>query len=522
MTVLTAQRLVERSLRTWAARTAIVDGDRRLTYAQVGERSARLANVLLAAGAGPDRPAATLLPNCLEFPEVDIACTRAGITRLGISDRLSADECAYLLGDSEAAVLVAAPSLLAPLADEIPDSVRLVLIVGDGADVSVRGAVLDYESALRDASPALAVAPVGPEVPNYILYTSGTTGRPKGATHTQGGRAASTIGMLASELDLTPSSVMLHAGPLTHGSGSKLISFLVAGGCNVVLPRFTPDAFAAAVRDHRGTHTFLVPTMIQRLVDSGDDVAAAVSALAQISFGGAPISPTAFRRAIDRFGPILTQVYGSSEAPHPVTIMRPSDYVDSGASDAILMSAGRAAYGVELRIVDDEEREVPVGEPGELQVLSPNLMRGYWRNESATADVLTADGWYRAGDIATVDAEGFVTFRDRKRDLIISGGLNVYPSEVERVIAEHPAVREVAVVGAPDDEWGEAVVAYIVPVGSAPSSEEIIEWTRSRLAHYKKPRHVEFLEQMPLGSSNKVLKRELRDRLWSERDRRVG
>ena len=521
MTTMTAQRLVEQSLRTWRARIAVVDGERRLSYAQLAERSARLANVLLAAGAGPDRPAATLLSNCLEFPEVDVACTRAGITRLGISDRLSPDECGYLLGDSDAAVLVASPSLLALLVDEIPDSVELVLIVGDGA-APVRATSLGYEDALLDASPVLTVATVSPDTPNYLLYTSGTTGRPKGATHTHGGRAASTIGMLASELNLSPSSVMLHTGPVTHGSGSKLISFLVAGACNVVLPKFTPEAFAAAVRQEGGTHTFLVPTMIQRLAEAGDDVTAAVAQLEQISFGGAPISTTVFRRAIERFGSILTQVYGSSEAPHPVTILRPCDYVDASVSDEILISAGRAAYGVELRLVDDAGLEVATGELGELQVLSPNLMRGYWRNDAATADVMTADGWYRAGDLATRDDDGFVTFRDRKRDLIISGGLNVYPSEVERVIAEHPSVREVAVVGAPDEEWGEAVVAYVVPVGSAPTSEEIIEWTRSRLAHYKKPRHVEFLDSLPLGSSNKVLKRELRDRLWQDRDRRVG
>jgi acyl-CoA synthetase (AMP-forming)/AMP-acid ligase II len=262
--------------------------------------------------------------------------------------------------------------------------------------------------------------------------------------------------------------------------------------------------------------------MIQRLVEAGDEVAAATARLEQISFGGAPISADAFRRAIERFGPILTQVYGSSEAPHPITILRPCDYGGVEASDEILTSAGRAAYGVDLRLVDESDCEVPEGELGELQVRSPNLMRGYWRNERATSEVFAPDGWYRAGDLATIDEQGFVTFRDRKRDLIISGGLNIYPSEVERVIAAHPGVRDVAVVGAPDDEWGESVVAYVVPVNGEVTAAEIVEWTRDRLAHYKKPRRVEFLERLPLGTSNKVLKRELREQLWRERDRRVG
>ncbi|MES1246472.1 MAG: AMP-binding protein [Actinomycetota bacterium] len=519
----TAQRLVERSLRVWRDRVAVYDGDRELTYAGLLERSARLANVFLAAGASAERPAATLVPNMLEFIEVDVACTRAGVTRLGISDKLSAEEAVYLLGNSQASVLVATRALFEPVAAELPDTVRVVLLVdGDGSMTAGSAQVLEYELALLEASQALHVPAVSPETPNYILYTSGTTGRPKGATHTHGGRAASTLNMLASELVLGRRSAMLHAAPVTHGSGSKLISFLGVGGANVILPKFTPEAFAAAVRRYGATHTFLVPTMIQRLLEGDDEVRAAVGELEQISFGGAPISAALFRRAIDAFGPILTQVYGTSEAPHPVTLLRPRDYDAPDVSDAVLTSAGRIAYGVDVKFVDDDGAEVEQGGHGELLIRSSNLMSGYWRNPEATAETFDAEGWYRTGDIAVLDEDGYVTFQDRKRDLIISGGLNVYPSEVERVIAAHPGVREVAVVGAPDEEWGESVVAYVVPVSTDVSSEQIIEWTRERLAHYKKPRKVEFLERMPLGSSNKILKRELRDRLWQGHERRVN
>jgi acyl-CoA synthetase (AMP-forming)/AMP-acid ligase II len=485
-------------------------------------RTGRVANVLLDAGAGPDNPAATLLPNALEFVEVDVACTRAGVTRLGISDRLSAQECRYLLSDSEAAVLVVTRSLFEALEDDLPDSLRLILLVDGGDARNGSLPLLAYEDALAAASSSFTSVSVPPESANYILYTSGTTGRPKGATHTHRGRAASTLNMLASELVLGRRPVMLHAGPLTHGSGSKLISFLAAGGVNVILPKFTPEAFAHAITEEHATHTFLVPTMIQRLLEAGDAVVERVSALEQISFGGSPISAALFRRAIESFGPILTQVYGSSEAPHPITVLRPSEYVDAEAPDAVLTSAGRVAYGVDVMFVDDDGIEVAQGELGELLIRSANLMRGYWRNAAATEEVFTEDGWYRAGDVATVDKEGNVTFRDRKRDLIISGGLNVYPSEVERAIAEHPGVREVAVVGAPDPEWGEMVVAYVVATDGDLDEQQLIEWTRDRLAHYKKPKRVEFLDVMPLGSSNKVLKRELRDKLWQGQDRRVN
>jgi acyl-CoA synthetase (AMP-forming)/AMP-acid ligase II len=215
-------------------------------------------------------------------------------------------------------------------------------------------------------------------------------------------------------------------------------------------------------------------------------------------------------------------VYGSSEAPHPITLLRPADYKDTNAPDSTLTSAGRVAYGVDVKLVDDDGEEVSHGELGELLIRSANLMRGYWRNEEATAEVFTDDGWYRAGDLATVDDDGYVTFQDRKRDLIISGGLNVYPSEVERAIAEHPGVRDVAVVGAPDEEWGEAVVAYVVATDDGLDAAQVIEWTRERLAHYKKPQRVVFLDSLPLGSSNKVLKRELRDKLWQGHERRVN
>jgi acyl-CoA synthetase (AMP-forming)/AMP-acid ligase II len=522
--MLTAQRLLERALAAYGDRTAVVDGTRRLTYRQLGERSARLGNALLAVGADASRPAAALLPNRAEYIEFDVATARAGITRIGISDRLGTDEARYILEHSGAVALVTTPELLAAV-DDVPDTVAAVLVVG-GTAVRELGspALHPYEEALASASAALAAPRVRPDAPAYILYTSGTTGRPKGATHSHGGRATATLNMLASELATVGASVMVHGGPLTHGSGSKVIAFLAAGGANVVLPRFDPAEFARAVRDHRATHTFLVPTMIQRLLDAGNDVRAAVRSLEQISFGGAPIAPPVFARAIDDFGPILTQVYGSSEAPHPVTLLRPSDYLAAdGERDRLLRSAGRASFATDLRVVDDEGHDVPPGEVGELLVAGDHVLTGYWRDEDATAAAFVGDGWYASGDIVRLDGDGLVTVEDRKRDLIITGGLNVYPSEVERVLAEHPAVREVAVLGYPDDEWGESLVAYVVLApGGAATENELIEWVRARLASYKKPRRVEFLDGLPMGSTNKVLKKELREALWRGHGRRVN
>ncbi len=517
--MLTAQRLYDRALRATPGRVAVIDGDRQSTYAQLDERSARLGHVLLEHGAGLERPGAALLSNRSEFVEFDVACSRAGVTRVGISDRLSGDECRYILEHSRSAVLVTTPELLERVGD-VPDSVELVVLV-DGDETNADRPVLVYEAALAAAAPVLDVPAVAPDAPNYILYTSGTTGRPKGAAHSHGGRVASTVNMLASELRLDETSVMVHAGPLTHGSGSKLIAVLATGGANAILRKFDPEGFAELVERVGGTHSFMVPTMLQRLLDAGPSVVSAVASMRQISFGGSPISPTLFARAIEGFGPILTQVYGSSEAPHPVTLLGPSDYGD-GSDERMLASAGRAAHGVDLEVVDEEGVELPAGDVGELLIRGHNLMLGYWLDEVATAEAIV-DGWYRSGDLASVDADGLVRFRDRKRDLIISGGLNVYPSEVERVLAEHPGVREVAVLGYPDDEWGESVLAYVVPAdGWDASAEELIDWSRDKLAGYKKPRRIEFLERLPLGSSNKVLKKELREALWKGRERKVN
>jgi acyl-CoA synthetase (AMP-forming)/AMP-acid ligase II len=219
---------------------------------------------------------------------------------------------------------------------------------------------------------------------------------------------------------------------------------------------------------------------------------------------------------------ILTQVYGSSEAPHPVTVLQPADYRDEPGA-AVVGSAGRPAYGVDLRLVDADGRELDGPGTGELLVRGPSVMAGYWDDEGATRDVFIDDGGYRSGDLASTDEHGLVNFQDRKRDLIISGGMNVYPSEVERVLAEHPAVEQGAVLGYPDDEWGESVIAYVVTrPGQDCTANELTAWTGGRLAGYKKPRRVEFLDELSLGSTNKVLKTELRRRLWQGRARGIN
>ena len=505
----TAQELLERSFLRFPSHVAVIDADRQLTYADLGERSTRLAAAFRRLGADLQHPVALLLPNCAEYIECDVATARGAILRVGIGERLTAEEVRFILEDSAAAVLVTMRTLLETLqAAQVP--VPTTLCVG-----------AEYERLIADSVADGAEPVAAPHDPAYLMYTSGTTGRPKGALHTQGSRLASTVNMLSCEQQLTADSVMVHAGPLTHGSGSKVLGILGMGGANLTLSRFRPESFAEAVRSHGGTHTFLVPTMLQRLVMAAPDVHDAVRGMRQITVGGAPISPDSFRRAIEAFGPILTQIYGASEAPHPLTLLRPDDY-SADLSDELLRSAGYPAPSVSLKILAADGTPVPTGAVGELVVRAPSVMVGYWGRPDATADVLDADGWYHTGDLLSRSPSGAITFQDRKRDLVITGGMNVYPAEVERVLDEHPEIAQSAVLGYPDEEWVESLAAFVVRVpGSNLGVAEVQEWVKSRLAGYKKPRRVEFLDVLPMGSTNKVVKGPLRDMLWAGHDRRV-
>jgi acyl-CoA synthetase (AMP-forming)/AMP-acid ligase II len=520
--MLTTQHLVERSLAAFPDRIAIVDQDRGMTYREVDQRSARIANALVALGASGERPVAIFLPNDFHFIEIDAACMRAGITRVGISSRLSPDECQFIVSHSGAAVLISTEKFFATL-DRTALDARLTVLLVDGGSNSAHESVQNYEHVLDRASTIFKTTSVPPDHPAYVLYTSGTTGRPKGATHTQGSRVAAMVNMLANEIVATGNSAMVHCAPLTHGSGSKMLTFMALGARNVILPRFDPEHFAESIKKHGGTHSFMVPTMFQMLVDAGASVRDAVRSMQQISFGGAPITNMAFARALDAFGPILTQVYGTCEAPHPVTVMRPDDYAAERDPSALAETAGRASFATEIKVVDDDGAVLPINGEGELLVRGEYVMQRYWRDDRATADVFDADGWYKTGDIAVVDQAGFVRFKDRKRDLIISGGLNIYPSEVERVLAPHPNVREVAVIGYPDERWGESVMACIVPVDPTATSEhDVINWLEGRIAGYKKPRRIIFMNELPKGTTNKVLKRALREKFWEGRSRSIN
>lgn len=516
--------LVARAAAWYGDRPAVSDAHTSRSFRDVHRRSSRLAHALLVLSPAPGGRVAVLAANRAELVEIDFAISKAGKIRVPVNTRLTEPEVRYVIRDAGADVIIADPprqELAAALATE-DGPLRHVIALprtsagtgngqnhGDGA--ARRGGPHRYEDLLAAGHESAPALPHPPEAGSFILYTSGTTGHPKGALATNRSRLAATIAMLTDELDVPAGGAVAHVGSMAHGSGSKVLAYLLRGARNIPVPKWDPEQFLDLVQRERVSGTFLVPTMLSMLVEAGGQRRRDLSSLRSVSYGGAPIAPAQLRAAVELFGPALVQVYGSCEAPHPVFVLTGEDHLALAGQLGEVAPVGREALHTEVRLVTADGREAATGEPGEMWVRGPNVMAGYWRNPEATASVLDPDGWYRTGDIAWRDEARYHYIVDRSRDMIITGGLNVYPAEVENVIHQHPAVADVAVIGVPDPVWGERVKALVVRRNGADmTGEDVVAHCRQSLAGYKKPRLVEFVDALPKGATGKTLKRELR------------
>jgi acyl-CoA synthetase (AMP-forming)/AMP-acid ligase II len=474
---------------------ALSQGKWSITYSTLTERVARLSSGLADLGLRRGDRVVLLLPNRPELVELLWAAFRGGLVAVPVNWHLHPDEVDYIVRDCEASALIVSDETEAASSD-LPGHVRVLRIRGD--DPAAPGA--DYESLLR-AEPGPMVA-AAPDDPAWLFYTSGTTGKPKGAVLTHRNLAAMTT---AYHEDLDPvaeGSVYLHAAPLTHGSGLYLLPATAHGATNVIAPglRFSPAGYLELIEQHRVTHgAFLSPTMLKRLL--GEARGRTLSSLRSIVVGGAPLYRQDLRAAIDVFGPIIVQMYGQGESPMTITVMQAGEALEHPGS------CGRPFGVVEVRVADEHGRTLPDGASGEILVRGEVVMRGYWNNREATADAL-ADGWLHTGDIGHLD-KGYLYLTDRAKDVIITGGSNVYPREVEEVLLTHPEVREAAVIGVPDPEWGESIRAYVVAPGL--DQQQLIEHCRARAASFKKPREVVFVDELPKNATGKILKRQLRE-----------
>lgn len=492
--------------RVHGRRLAVVDGDTALTYRELHERACRLANAWRSLGIGRGDRIAMISGNSHRFFEWYFACTESGVIGAPLHFRLHPDELARYVEYIEPAALVV-DSNFADLARATLASVDVQTVIGFGPG---HGFELDYESLLDGASSAPIDEACDPTAPSIISPTSGTTGSVKGAVLSQQNTFMACMAFLTG-IGYTPTTRRLQSVQLSFATAGPHYAPLFLGATMDVVPRFEPELFAESVERHRVTHTTLPPTMVYDLLDAGIDPKR-LATLEVLNVGGAPLDASRFREAIEYLGPILHVTYGMTETAACATMLRPSDYGDATATDERLSAVGRPWPGVRLRLVSEAGETVGPGEQGEIEVSGPTVGQGYWRMPKETADSIV-EGWFRTGDIGVLDDDGVLSVVDRRKDLIVSGGINIASLEVENVLSRHPAVDRVAVIGVPHPRWGEAVAAIVVPRSGASATErDLVDWCDAHLASFKKPRRVEFVEALPVNANGKVLKRELRER----------
>jgi len=481
---------------------AVSDERQHLTYGELAERVARIAGGLRASGLVPGDRVLLSLENCGEFFGLLFGCWAAGLCAVPANARLHPREVEYIAENSGARLLVATPGLAAALAP-LPDAVRSL-------DRTVATRSPDYATLL--AAEPLRPEPGRPEDRAWLFYTSGTTGRPKGAVLTHRNLLFMSQCYYADIDFLDERDTHLLAAPVSHGAGLYALPFLLKGAHQVVLPHFDVAGILDALRRHRRVSFFAAPTMLTRLVHAPEVAGADLGNLRTIYYGGGPMYVSDLERALELFGPRLYQLYGQGESPMTITGLSHRLHADRDHPRwrERFGSCGVARSGVLVRVVDQADRDVPPGEIGEIVTRSDCVMEGYWQNPEANRETLRG-GWLHTGDLGSIDEDGLVTLRDRSKDMIISGGSNIYPREIEEVLLRHPEVVEAAVVGRPHPEWGEEVVAFLVArPGAHVAVGELDRLCLDHIARFKRPRHYRFVEALPKNNYGKVVKTDLR------------
>ena len=493
-------------------RPALIEDERSLTWEQFFRMRNRLAHALAALGIGAGQHAIVYAHNALENLVVGAALRALGAIGVPMNHRLTAEEVAYILDDADATAVFVGDAFL-PMAERVRGAARVKHWITLGAERRPWAEALDDLLARGHEAPP----PEPPAMGGSMVYTAGTTGKPKGALRRVTDPKA-ILPRLAALDCLDPAQVHLVAGPLYHSApGGFALYAQMVGGTVVVMRKFDPEEALRLVERHRCTTTFMAPTLLKRIVDLPAEVRARydVSSMRSLVIAAAPCPMRVKEQALAMFGPVLYEFYGSTELGVN-TVLRPEDVLRKPGS------CGRAAPGVELAILDDAGRPAAPGTPGELFVRRyDGVFDEYYRNPAATAQTSRGE-WMSVGDVAWMDAEGFVYICDRKRDMIISGGVNIYPAEIEDALHRHPAVEDAAVFGVPDPDWGERVHAAVqLRPGRGVTPGELLEFCRAHLADYKTPREVSFHEAFPRDTAGKLVKRLLREPYWAGRQTRV-
>jgi acyl-CoA synthetase (AMP-forming)/AMP-acid ligase II len=502
--------LLSNAVKRFPDTPCVIEGDRTLTFREVDERADRVAVALKEQGIGKGQRVALLALNELEYLEIHLGVSRAGAVLVPLNYRFAVPELSFIMKDSQPDLLIHGPGFEGAAARL--ECERVWHFGGEGVGQA-------YEDVLARTEPERALRLQDASAANSILYTSGTTGRPKGAIISHGALWAR-LNMFGLEAGMAHGDVFVQGLPMFHIAAHLAYAFTYRGVPLVLIKTFDPALVLAEIARHQGTHVLLVPTMINMVANDESLPEHDLSSLQMVLYGASPISPGVLRRAMSALKCDFLQFFGMTETAGS-TLLRTHDHDPDGRPE-LLPSAGTDALSMETRIVDLDDRDVPPGEVGEILTRGPCVMDGYWNSPGATAEALRG-GWMHTGDMGYRSEEGYLFVTDRLKDMVISGGENVYPREVEDALYEHPAVLEAAVIGIPHEEWGEAVHALVVPrPGEQVDKDDLLRHCRERLAGYKVPKSVQFVDELPKNATGKVLKRVLREQQWKEADRRVG
>lgn len=513
---------LDKAARQWPDTVAQVQGSESWTYREFHKRCLAIGGNLRALGCQPGDRVAFCLANSPRILEVVFGCFAAGLVVVPVNARLHVREMAYILENSGAKVLVHGEEFSGAIEDNAELFAGLVARISTGGS---KGSGT-FETLTESTNALFAAAEASPEDICWLFYTSGTTGKPKGAIWTHRIVMRIVMNYLADLHNIQPGEVVLHCAPMSHGSGIISLPAVARGATNAIMEgtSFDPVALLQTVEALRVSHiAFMAPTQIIKMLEDVDPLVFDLTSLRAITYGGAPIYVDQLKQAIATFGPIFIQLYGQGESPITITGLSAEAHARLlAAGDPRLGSAGQTRTDVEAGCVDENDNLLPPGKPGEVVVRGEIVMPGYWNNPEATAEALRG-GWLHTGDIGYFDDEGYLFLLDRAKDMVISGGNNVYPREVEEVLILHPDVAECVVFGIPDDYWGEAVHAVIVTrPDTVLSAQEVIAFCGEHLAGYKKPKAVDFVGALPVSGYGKVLRREIREKYWEGHEGRIG
>jgi fatty-acyl-CoA synthase len=488
-----------------------------LKYLDLDRDSNRVANGIRALGLGRNDHISVILPNSIEYATADFGIYKSGAALVPSNMMVGDRDIAYILKDASVKMMFVHATLLEKVLAMRPDLplLKQIVVIGAGSSDGVTGWE-EFKAAYPD-KPLSANASLDDDA--LIVYTGGTTGNPKGVVHTQAGLFFDIIAHDI-ELPFTSQDKILIVTPMSHASGWIFFCGCVKGASFVIEKSFDPFHVLEVIEKEKVTMTMMVPTIIYVFLDILKQKPYDISSMKIIGYGAAPISEIRLAEALKRFGPIFYQKYGLVECPNMITTLTVDDHIKALEKPAILQSCGRPDIMVSIKIVDESDIEIPVGQIGEILVKCPYIMKGYL-NQPEMSDATLKGGWLHTGDMGRMDEEGYLYIVDRKKDMIITGGMNVFPAEVEEIIRRHPKVKDVSVIGIPDEKWGEAVTACVVADGEL-SEDEIKTYCRGKLAKYAQPKSVVFREQLPKTIIGKIDKKALREPYWQGKTRRVN